>query len=157
MDRIQKHMLPRQRIANRLRRAGFRVRSVSPATGYDLIVNDRVRVALRVAFPRLRKHHVTVRDRHYTYRYRSWHFNFHHHGKFGKRYADVLVCLAMEPRHPSREEAFILPWEAVSGKTFSLHAARRRYSGQYARYLNRWSVLADAVAEKTPSRLRKVA
>ena len=156
MDRIQKHMLPKRRIADRLRRAGFRVRSVSPVTGYDLVVNDRVRVALRVAFPRLRKHHVTVRDRHYTYRYRSWHFNFHHHGKFGKRYADVLVCLAMEPRHPSREEAFILPWEAVSGKTFSLHAARRRYSGQYARYLNRWSVLADSVAE-TSARLRKVA
>jgi hypothetical protein len=140
----------------RLRRAGFRVRSVSPTLGYDALVNERVRVALRVAFPRLRRHHVTVRDRRYTYRYRSWHFNFHHHGKFGKRYADVFVCIAMEPRHPSREEVFVIPWEAVSGKTFSLHASRRRYAGQYAPHLNRWSVITKAVAE-TPARLRKVA
>lgn len=156
MDRVQKHLLPKRRVADRLRRAGFRVRSVPPTQGYDLLVNERVRVALRVAFPRLRKHHVTVRDRHYTYRYRSWHFNFHHHGKFGKRYADVFVCLAMEPRQPSREEVFIIPWDAISGKTFSLHAARHRYNGRYAQYLNRWRVITDAVAE-TPVRLRKVA
>ena len=154
MDRVQKHLLPKRRVAERLRRMGLKVRSVSPIKGYDLLVNDRVRLALRVAFPRLRRHHVTVRDRRYTYRYRSWHFNFHHHGKFGKRYSDVFVCLAMEPRHPSREEAFIIPWESISGKTFSLHAAHRRYAGQYAQYLNRWRLVANAVAE-TP--LRKVA
>lgn len=156
MNRVKKHLLPKRRIAERIRRAGFKVQSVSPAVGYDLLVNDRVRVALRVAFPRLRRHHVTVRGRRYTYRYRSWHFNFHHHGKLVRRYADIVVCLAMEPRHPSREEVFIIPWEAVSGKTFSLHAARRRYNGQYARYLNRWSVIADSVAE-VHGRLRKVA
>jgi hypothetical protein len=156
MDRVQKHLLPRRRIAERLRRAGFSVRSVSPSQGYDLLVNDHVRVALRVAFPRLRKHHVTVRDRRYTYRYRSWHFNFHHHGKFGRRYTDVFICLALEPKQPSKEEAFIIPWEAVSGKTFSLHAARRRYGGQYARYVNRWRVIDGAVAE-SQVKLRKVA
>jgi hypothetical protein len=149
-------MLPRRRVMERLRRAGFRVRAESPALGYDLLVNERVRVALRVAFPRLRRHHVTVRERRYTYRYRSWHFNFHHHGKFGKRYADVFVCMAMEPRHPSREEVFVIPWEAVSGKTFSLHASRRRYAGQYARYANRWSVITKVLAESS-ARLRKVA
>jgi hypothetical protein len=154
MDRVQKHSLPKRRVAERLRRMGLKVRSVSPLKGYDLLVNDRVRVALRVAFPRLRRHHVTVRDHRYTYRYRSWHFNFHHHGKFGKRYADVFVCLAMEPRHPSCEEFFVIPWESVSGKTFSLHAARRRYAGQYAQYVNRWRLVANAAAE-TP--LRKVA
>ena len=156
MDRVQKHMLPKRRISERLRRMGFRVRSESPAGGYDLLVNERLRVALRVAFPRMRRHHVTVRDRRYTYRYRSWHFNFHHHGKFGKRYADVFICLAMEPRHPSREEVFIIPRDAISGKTFSLHASRRHYAGQYAQYLNRWRLITGAVAE-TPSRLRKVA
>ncbi len=135
---------------------GFRVRAVSTAKGYDFEVNERVRVALRVAFPRMRRHHVTVRDRRYTYRYRSWHFNFHHHGKFGKQYADVFVCLAMEPRHPIREEAFVIPWECVSGKTFSLHASKRRYAGQYAPYVNRWRLIGTAVAE-TPARLRKVA
>ena len=156
MNRVKKHLFPKRRIAGRLRRSGFRVESVSPTHGYDLLVNDRVRVALRVAFPRVRRHHVTVRGRRYTYRYRSWHFNFHHHGKLGKRYADVFVCLAMEPRQPSREEVFIIPWDAVSGKTFSLHAAQRRYNGQYARYLNRWSEIAHAVSE-IPVRLRKVA
>jgi len=156
MDRVQKHQLPKRRISDRLRRMGFRVRSMSPSVGYDLLINERVRVALRVAFPRIRKHHVTVRDRRYTYRYRSWHFNFHHHGKFGKRYADVFICLAMEPRQPSKEEVFVMPWEAISGKTFSLHASRRRYNGQYAQYLNRWRVVTNAVAE-TPVRLRKVA
>ena len=156
MDRVQKHLLPKRRIAERLRRSGFAVRSVSPAQGFDLLVNERARVALRVAFPRLRRHHVTVRDKHYTYRYRSWHFNFHHHGKFGKRYADVFVCLAMEPKHPSREEAFIIPWDAVTGKTFSLHAAKRRYGGQYAPFLNRWRVVNTAASE-APARLRKVA
>jgi hypothetical protein len=156
MDRVQKHLLPRRRIAERLRRAGFSVRSVPPANGYDLLVNERVRVALRVAFPRLRRHHVTVRDRRYTYRYRSWHFNFHHHGKFGKRYTDIFICLALEPKHPSREEVFIIPWEAVSGKTFSLHAARRRYAGQYAQYVNRWREVDSAVADQH-GKLRKVA
>jgi hypothetical protein len=129
---------------------------VSPTHSYDLLVNDHARVALRVAFPRVRNHHVTVRKRRYTYRYRSWHFNFHHHGKLGKRYADVFVCIAMEPKHPSREEVFVIPWDAVSGKTFSLHAARRRYAGQYAKYVNRWREIAQAVAE-TPDRLRHVA
>jgi len=156
MDRIEKHTFPKRRIAERLRRAGFRVRLVPASDSYDLLVNERVRVALRVAFPRIRNHHVTVRNRHYTYRYRSWHFNFHHHGKLGKRYADVLICIAMEPRHPSREAVFVIPWEAVSGKTFSLHAGQRRYAGQYARYVNRWSVVTRAVAE-APVRLRKVA
>ena len=151
MDRVKKHLLPKRRITERLRRLGLTVRMVSPIKGYDLLVNDRARVALRVAFPQMRRHHVTVRDRRYTYRYRSWNFNFHHHGKLGKRYADVFVCLAMEPRHPSREEAFIIPWEAVSGKTFSLHAAQKRYAGQYAQYLNRWRLVAS-VAEETALR-----
>jgi hypothetical protein len=149
-------MLPKQRIANRLRRAGFRVQAMPATQSYDLLINERVRVALRVAFPRIRKHQVTVRDRRYTYRYRSWHFNFHHHGKLGKRYADVFVCMAMEPKRPSREEVFVIPWEAVSGKTFSLHAARRRYAGQYAKYVNRWREITQAVAE-TAGRLRHVA
>jgi hypothetical protein len=146
MDKVKKHLMPKRRIADRLRRTGFKVRSVPSSEGYDLLVNDSVRVALRVAFPRIRNHQVTVRDRRYTYRYRSWHFNFHHHGKMKDRYADVFVCLAMEPRDPAREEVFVIPWTSVSGKTFSLHAARRRYAGQYAGFVNRWSVVDDAVS-----------
>ena len=41
-----------QSMAERLRRAGFRVRPVSLAHSYDLLINERARVALRVAFPR---------------------------------------------------------------------------------------------------------
>jgi len=62
----------------------------------------------------------------------------------------------MEPRDPAREEVFVIPWDAVSGKTFSLHAGRRRYAGHYAQYVNRWRVITEAVAE-APARLRKVA
>jgi hypothetical protein len=156
MDRIEKHLLPKRRIAERLRHAGLRVGLRPTADSYDLLVNESVRVALRVAFPRSRNQRVTVRDRHYTYNYRSWNFNFHHHGKLERRYADVVVCLAMDPRDASREEVFVIPWEAVSGKTFSLHAGRRRYAGQYAKYMNRWQVITQAVAE-TPERLRQVA
>ena len=156
MHRVKKHQLPKGRMAERLRRDGYDVRAVPLARGFDLLLNGHVRLALRVAFPRMRKHHVTVRNRHYTYRYRSWHFNFHHHGKLGERYADVFLCVAMEPRHPSREQVFVIPWSAVSGKTFSLHAARTRYNGRYAQYLNRWGVIADAVAD-APTGLRAVA
>ena len=155
MDRIEKHLLSKRRIAERLGRAGFKVELMRATDSYDLLVNERVRVALRVAFPRIRNHHVTVRDRRYTYRYRSWHFNFHHHGKLEERYADVVVCLAMEPRQSSGEEVFVIPWEAVSGKTFSLHAGRRRYAGQYAKYVNGWQAITQASAE-TPA-LREVA
>ena len=156
MDRVKKHTLPKRRVAERLRRAGFRVQTVSPTHSFDLLINDRIRVTLRVAFPRMRKHHVTVRNRRYTYRYRSWHFNFHHHGRLERRYTDAFICIAMEPRHPSREEVFVIPWEAISGKTFSLHAGRHRYAGRYAKYQNRWSVITEAVAQPATG-LREVA
>lgn len=136
---------------------GMSVRSVPISAGYDLLVNDSVRVALRVAFPRLRRHHVTVRQRRYTYRYRAWHFNFHHHGRFGRQYADVFVCLALEPRRPSREEVFVIPWKSLTGKTFSLHASRKRYAGRYAKFANRWSVIEEAVAAAAAPRLAQVA
>ena len=156
MNRVKKHQVPKGRMTDRLRQAGYDVRAVPSARGFDLLLDGHVRVAMRVAFPRMRKHHVTVRNRQYTYRYRSWHFNFHHHGKLDERYADVFLCVAMEPRDPAREQVFVIPWGAVSGKTFSLHAARKRYNGRYAPYLNRWDVVADAVAEPR-TRLRAVA
>jgi len=156
MDRMEKHALPKRRIALRLRRAGFRIQPVTGVQSCDLLVNERVRVALRVAFPRIREHHVTGRRARYTYRYRSWNFNFHHHGKLGKRYADVFVCIAMDPENPSREEVFVIPWDAVSGMTFSLFAERRRAAGRYAKFLNRWSVIREAVVATAPP-MRQVA
>lgn len=156
MNRLRKHQLPKRRIADRLRAMGFRVTNVATSEGYDLLVDGRLRVALRVAFPRQRLHRVTVRERKYTYRYRSWHFNFHHHGRLDEPYADVIVCLAMEPRHPEKEAVFVIPWESVTGKTFSLHASRRDYGGKYARYRDRWDVVTERLGG-VPEGLPKVA
>jgi hypothetical protein len=134
---------------------GLNVKSVSSALGYDLLVNDEVRVTLRVAFPSLRRHRVTVAGRSYQYRYRTWHFNFHHHGKLSSRYTDVFVCLAVNPRQASKDETFVIPWEKVTGKTFSLHGGRGRYSGRYAPYRDRWQSISALAKRVSP--LRRVA
>jgi hypothetical protein len=124
---------------------GLSVRSVSSAQGYDLLVNGEVRVTLRVAFPSLRRHRVTVGDRIYRYRYRTWHFNFHHHGKLDDRYTDFFICLAMRSDRATHAEVFIIPWEQVTGKTFSLHGGQRRYDGRYASFRDNWDgILSDS-------------
>jgi hypothetical protein len=160
MNKVKKHLMPKRRIADRLRRMGFNVTLVPPSQGYDLLVNNRLRVALRVAFPRVRSHRVTSKGRRYFYKYRSWHFNFHRHGRMDRRYADVVICLGVEPRKAEREKVFVIPWEAVSGKTFSLHAARCEYDGRYAPYRDNWSVIRsalDASQEGAADHLRDVA
>jgi hypothetical protein len=123
---------------------GLAVRSVSSAAGYDLLVNDELRVTLRVAFPSLRRHRVKVGGKVYQYRYRTWHFNFHHHGRFDDRYTDYFVCMGLNPRQPSEEDVFVIPWEKVTGKTFSLHGGRGLYAGRYAAYRDNWSPVANA-------------
>ena len=143
MNKVKKHLLPKRRVADRLRRLGLAVTHVPPSRGYDLLVGGRVRIALRVAFPRIRAHRVTSKGRRYSYRYRSWHFNFHRHGRIDRRYADVIICIGMEPRQSGRDKVFVIPWETVSGKTFSLHAARSEYDGRYAPYRDRWALVAD--------------
>ena len=150
-----KHELPKRRVAARLRRMGLAVQVVPSTLGYDLLVNDEVRVTLRVAFPSLRRHRVTVSGRTYQYRYRTWHFNFHHHGKLHSRYTDVFVCIAVNPRQPAREDTFVIPWEQVTGKTFSLHGGRGRYAGRYAPFRNHWEVIANA--GRRAGTLRRVA
>lgn len=130
------------------------VRVVPSSFGYDLLVNDHVRVAIRVAFPSYRRHRVSVGDRRYSYRYKTWHFNFHHHGRFDARYADFFVCLAVSDDRRSIRDSFIIPWESVTGKTFSLHGGQRRYEGRYAGFRGRWdSILAAARGQA----LRRVA
>ena len=157
MNRLAKHDLPKQRVAARLRRLGLSVRSANPNLGYDLLVDDHIRVSLRVAFPSKRRHRVTVAGRSYTYRYHSWHFNFHHHGEMRDRYTDFFVCVAVPPAaRAARPETFVIPWERVRGKTFSLHAGRRRYAGQYARYRDAWGHAVDLSRRET-HRLRAVA
>jgi hypothetical protein len=152
MNRLDKHDLPKRRIAARLRRMGLTVRTVSSAHGYDLLVNDDLRVTLRVAFPGLRRHRVTVAGRTYQYRYRTWHFNFHHHGKLKERYTDFFICLGVSPGQRGKGETFVIPWEKVTGKTFSLHGGRGPYGGRYAPYRDAWQLIAAR-----PSPLRRVA
>ncbi len=152
VNRIDKHEFPKRRVAGRLRRMGLTVRSTSSALGYDLLVNDEVRVTLRVAFPGLRRHRVTVAGRRYQYRYRTWHFNFHQHGKLSDRYTDIFVCMAVASSGASKAETFVIPWERVTGKTFSLHGGRGRYQGRYAGFRDAWGHILAAARRTGPLR-----
>ena len=144
MNRTDKHELPKRRVADRLRRLGLNVQTASSSLGYDLLVNEEVRVTLRVAFPSMRRHRVTVAGKSYQYRYRTWHFNFHQHGKLDARYTDFFVCIAVNPRQPSTDDVFVIPWEQVTGKTFSLHGGRGPYGGRYATTRQAWDAIASA-------------
>lgn len=150
MNRIDKHDLPKQRVAARLRRMGLAVKAVPNSSGYDLLVNGDIRVTLRVAFPGLRRHRVTVAGRTYQYRYRTWHFNFHHHGKLNHRYTDVFVCLGLAPGQSAKGETFVIPWEKVTGKTFSLHGGRGPYGGRYAAFRDGWQLIASHARRTDP-------
>lgn len=153
VNRVHKHDLPKQRVAARLRRLGAAVHAASAANSYDLTVNGDTRVTLRVAYPGLRRHHVTVGGRSYRYRYRTWHFNFHHHGRFAERYTDFFVCIAVNPE--GRDQIFVIPWEKVSGKTFSLHGGRGSYNGRYAQFRDAWDGVLESA--KRSGGLRRVA
>lgn len=148
MNRQVKHQTARAAIASRLRRMGFQVREVTRDGKYDLLVNDHIRVALRVAFPGRYAHTVTVNGRRYAYDYQSWNFNFHRHGRWQRKYCDVFVCVAKQRR--AKDEAFVIPADAVTGPTFSLHGAGKPYRGKYAGYRNRWSIFAELHGEPEP-------
>jgi hypothetical protein len=121
---------------------GLTVREVPRSDGYDLLVNGQTRVALRVAFPGRYAHAVTVSGKRYAYDYRSWSFNFHRHGRWDRKYCDVFVCIAKRRR--GADEIFVIPANAVSGPTFSLHGAGTKpYRGRYAPYRNRWAVFDE--------------
>ncbi len=123
---------------------GLSVRATPSALGYDLLVNGELRVTLRVAFPSQRRHRVTVGNRQYNYRYKTWHFNFHHHGRFDTRYTDFFICLAVSELGGAIRDVFIIPWDQVTGKTFSLHGGQRRYDGRYAPFRGNWDILLAA-------------
>ena len=105
---------------------GLEVKSQLPGSGFDFLVNGRLRVALEVALPHRTTHRVVSRGRRYTYRYRTWHFNFHRHGRLDRRYADFVVCVAHNSRRKRPDDCFVIPWEAISGKTFALHDSREK-------------------------------
>lgn len=141
MTRQHKHQLARAAIAARLRNMGLEVQEVARHSKFDMLVNGKVRVALRVAFPGGYSHSVTVNGRRYDYNYKSWNFNFHRHGRWQRRYCDVFLCIAKDRR--LADEIFVIPAGAVTGPTFSLHGAGKPYRGRYAPFRNKWSVLTE--------------
>jgi hypothetical protein len=143
MNRQSKHHKARAAVAAKLGAMGLGVEDVPRTKGYDLLVNGEIRVALRVAFPGRYAHTVTVGGKRYTYNYKSWSFNFHRHGRWDRKYCDVFVCIAK--RRSGSDEVFIIPANAVSGPTFSLHGAGTKpYRGRYAPFRDRWNVFTES-------------
>lgn len=159
MNRIKKHELPKRRVAAKLRRLVSEVKAQPPGSGFDFLLNGNMRVALKVALPHRTTHRVVSRGRRYTYRYRTWHFNFHRHGRMDRRYADFILCVAHNSRRNKADDVFVIPWEAISGKTFALHDSRtKEYVGRYSCYRNTWSLIGESANRATaPAALRKVA
>jgi hypothetical protein len=146
MNRIEIHEVPKQEVAARLVFLGHTVDPAPPQARFDFIVDGRLQLALRVAYPSSSKRRVRVGGRDYSYVYRAWNFNFHHRGKVGERYSDFFACVPLSPDCVlDLAQAFVIPWEAISGKTFYLPDSRRSYSGKFAIYRNAWPLLGRAV------------
>jgi len=144
MNRQAKHLEARAAVAEQLRQMGLRVEVAGRNSWYDLLVEGRVRVALRVAYPGRYTHRVRASGKQYVYDYDTWNFNFHRHGRWDRGYCDVFVCLARQ--RGGGDEAFVIPATEVSGPTFSLHGASQAYRGKYAAFRNRWSVIINAMS-----------
>jgi len=120
---------------------------------HDLLVQEKVRVVVRYATAHIAKQH-TYRRRNgelVRYAYKSWNVNFHRHGRLRDRYCDFFVCyLAGAGTHISADSStalFVIPWEAVTGLTFTLTRgaeSRRPYDGHYAPYGDRLDLIAEA-------------
>ena len=131
-------------------------RGVDFRDGYDFLVNDKVRLAVRYAIP--------TADREQTYRkrngeisryvYKRWTFNFHRHGQLGERYCDFFVCFLAsadsKARNSSEVTVFAIPWEAVTGLTFCSsvrEGSTRTYRGKYAKYRDAWHLIEQAAEQ----------
>src|SRR5262245_34481500 len=117
MDRPGIHDLPKARVRAKLRNLGLAVENVGALQRYDFLISGRIRVALRTAFPSSYRRNVRMRKQTYSYVYRAWNFNFHHRGKITERYCDYFICVPMGRRRLSLDTAYIIPWEARTGKT----------------------------------------
>ena len=147
MNRVAIHDVPKQQVLVHLKVLGHRVETARPQARYDFVVDGRFRVALRVAYPSSSRRRVQVGGRNYNYVYRAWNFNFHHRGQVGERYCDFFACVPLVPGEPpDLAEIFIIPWEAISGKTFYLPDSRRSYAGKFAIYRNAWAQLVNGAA-----------
>jgi hypothetical protein len=146
MDRPGIHDIPKARVRAKLRELGLEVEVMSPLLRYDFLVNGKLKIALRTAFPSSYKRRVQMRDRVYNYVYRAWNFNFHHRGKIDEPYCDFFVCVPLGNRRIDVSRAYVIPWSERTGKTFYLPDSARMYSGKYARFRDAWDLIAAAAA-----------
>ncbi len=147
MDRPGIHDIPKGKVLARLREMKLDVQQPSALARHDFLLNGKVRVALRAAFPSSYRRRVRLRKRNYSYVYRAWNFNFHHRGRIDEQYCDFFICVPLGmTKSPALSDAFIIPWEARSGKTFYLPDSQRPYSGKYAQYRNAWEQLPESRA-----------
>lgn len=149
MDRPGIHDIPKARVLARLREMNLDVQEMGPLARFDFLLNGKVRVALRSAFPSSYRRRVRLRKRAYSYVYRAWNFNFHHRGRIAERYCDFLICVPLGAGRLALERAYVIPWEARTGKTFYLPDARRQYAGKYKQYLGAWEQLRERGAAAT--------
>jgi len=156
MDRPGIHDIPKAKVLARLRRMKLDVREVDPLARHDFLVNGHARVALRTAFPSSYRRQVRLGKRVYSYVYRAWNFNFHHRGKIDERYCDFFVCVPLGSRTVDLRNAYVIPWQARTGKTFYLPDSKRPYSGKYAVFRDAWDQLEqlDGVAAEPPPALQ---
>jgi len=145
INRVAIHEVPKNEVLAHIVSLGHTVRPALPLDRYDFVVNGHLRVALRVAYPSSSRRRVNVGGREYNYIYRAWNFNFHHRGKVGDQYSDFFVCVPLVPgRQLDLSQAFVIPWSAITGKTFYLPDSRRTYAGKFAVFRNAWHRLAAA-------------
>ena len=127
---------------------GLAVEEAGTSERYDFLVDGRIRIATRVAFPSSSRRRVKLARRAYSYVYRAWNFNFHHRGVIAERYTDFFICVALGTgKSLQLEEAFVLPWDALSGKTFYLPESRRAYRGKFKVFRGAWNLI-PALAER---------
>ena len=141
MDRPAIHDLPKKEIVKRLRSMGMSIEEASTSERHDFLVDGRIRVALRVAFPSSSRRRVKLAKRAYSYVYRAWNFNFHHRGRIDDRYCDCFICVPLGSGKVDLRTAYIIPWDARTGKTFYLPDSQRPYAGKYAIYREAWKQL----------------
>ena len=146
MDRPGIHDIPKARVLARLRELKLDVQEMPPLARYDFLINGKLRVALRTAFPSSYQRRVRLRKRQYSYVYRAWNFNFHHRGRIEERYCDFLICVPLGSKRVELNATFIIPWEARSGKTFYLPDSQRPYLGKYAKFRAAWDQLRESAA-----------
>lgn len=150
--RVALHFESRRLVAAKLRRVGLAIKPQPFWYEFDLLVNGNVRVAVKSAVAYWSRHAVMSRGRRYVYRYLTWHFNFHRHGQLTDRYADFIVCAACASRDSGRRaDYFVIPWEAITGKTFAFHRASDPYTGKYAAFRNNWEQLIKAATTPQPA------